>query len=1114
MRLLSVTLLVALGVFASKPLAGQNTITGDVVGIVTDPSGAVVPGAAVTLISRDNGFTQTNTTGAQGVYRFSLLQPGPYAVSAAAQGFEPAKKPIIVFLGQSISGDLRLTIQSAKIAVDVVADPFLLTQTPDVSTTYNTSQVTNLPDPGNDITSIVQSAPGVVMNTQGGLGNFSTYGLPAISNLFTLDGMSQNDPIFNTNISGATNLLLGHNEIQEATIVNNGYSGSYGSFAGANVNYVTKSGSDTFHGNVIYWWNGTILNANNWFNNDVPRGTPAVPRPFSNANQYAASFGGPIKKGKLFYFADYEGLRLALPTSALTLVPSPQFEAAAIANLVATGHGPSIPFYQKMFDLWNSAPGMDRAAPGIPQVGDPFGCNGFADGTGLGSTEPCALSFFSNAGNSTHEYLLGARFDANINNNDKLFIHLRENQGLQGTYTDPINPVFNVQSSQPIYQGQVSETHIFSARAVNLLIVSALYDTFVKQPKSLDAALAAFPTTLALGDQTFTSLGGMNSNVPFGDSFTSYQILDDLSLTSGRHNLKVGLSFYRVDISDHNYGDLLAGFVLPFTVADFFAGGATGDILFQNFPSSRVKPLARYGLGLYAEDGWRVTKSLNLTISLRADHSSNPVCQTNCFARLVTPFAMLNHDPDIPYDEGVRTGLHRALPSFTNLAWQPRIGFVWTPSHMRGLVLSGGVGIFLDTLPGFFVGFLSSNPPLRNSFTTSFNNLAPTEPSNIFKDAATSNATFVASFSNGGTLASNLEADPFFTPPNITNTVDMKAPRYQEWNLQFQQVLGLNTSLSLDYVGNHGTHIPVSFNGLNAFCPPSDPACPNGFLGLPSSAPDPRFSVVTEIRSVGISNYSGLIVSVRHQFKTSFQMQANYTWSHALDEVSNGGILAFGFGSAGSLLNPQDGNNVKRYSYGNADYDTRHYFSANYLWEIPHKVGPAWLLDGWQVSGTVFARTGFPYTVLDSNTANLLSSFGYGGSVYANYSGKPVPRCSSPKHSCLDESEFSSPISETQPAFGAQRRNQFYGPGFFDTDLAITKKTKIPGWERGEFGIGAQFFNLLNHPNFDKPNADLSNPSLFGQITGTVSPPTSILGFGLGGDASPRLIQLTAHITF
>ena len=180
-----------------------------------------------------------------------------------------------------------------------------------------------MPNPGNDLSYIAQSAPGVVQNTQGGNGNFSAYGLPATSNLFTLNGQNENDPFLNLNNSGATNLLLGNNDVREATVVTNGYSGQYGTLAGANVNYVTKSGSNSFHGNALYWWNGSALNANSFFNNQN-----GAPKPFDNANQWAASFGGPIKKNKTFFFIDTEGLRFVLPTSTNVRVPSPQFEAA------------------------------------------------------------------------------------------------------------------------------------------------------------------------------------------------------------------------------------------------------------------------------------------------------------------------------------------------------------------------------------------------------------------------------------------------------------------------------------------------------------------------------------------------------------------------------------------------------------------------------------------------------------------------------------------------------------------------------------------------------------------------------------------------------------------
>lgn len=1106
----------------STPFAGQSLTTGDIVGVVTDASAAVVMKATVTLRSNEKGFNQTVTTNAEGVFRFPFLAPGRYTVSIKVPGFEATSRIMAVSVGQTAWVDFRLKVSTANTTVAVTADaPLLQTENADGSTVFNASQIANLPNPGNDLTNVAQTAPGAVMNTQklaaGGAGNFSTYGLPATSNLFTLDGMDENDPVANTNINEATDLMLGLNEVQEATVVNNGYSGEYGRFAGANVNYVTKSGSNSFHGNAVYWWNGRVLDANDWFNKDVLPGAPVTPRPFENANQYAASLGGPIKKNKSFFFIDYEGLRLILPLNfgTLTLIPSPQFETATLANLASTGHSASIPFYRQMFNLWNGAPGAKRAVPGNPQVGDLTGCNGF---TGLGSATPCALSFRSTANNLTYEYLLGSRFDFSIGEKDKMFVRLRENQGLQATYTDKISPIFNVQSDEPIYQGQISETHTYSSRMVNLLILSARYASFIFQPRNPALALATFPTTVVLGDSTFTILGGADAGVPSGDSFTSYQLLDDFALSTGNHNLKFGINFNRTDISDHNYGSLLSGFVIPFTLADFFAGGSS-DSLMQNFSATRVKPFALYELGFYGQDDWSVKRNLHLTFSLRLDHNSNPVCQQNCFARLARPFKELNHDVNIPYNQAIVTGLHQAWPSFTRLVLQPRFGFAWTPFGNKSTVLSGGVGLFMDTLPGAIASSLSSNSPLVNSFTVFGDNLAPTEPANLFKDAANSNAAFLAAFSSNGTLASITASDPSFTPPKLTNTVDTKAPRYQEWNFRVQQGVGTNTSVSLNYVGNHGIFIPVFLNGINAYCPPS--ACPGGFIGLPASAPDPRFSAVTEVHSVGVSNYDGLVVSFQHRFDKGLQVQVNYTWSHALDEVSNGGFLIFNGGAAGSVLNPQDSNNVRKYNYGNADYDTRHYFSASYVWEVPYKFGPAALLKGWQVSGTIFKRSGFPYTVFDSVATNLLSALGYGANgfgsgspVYANFLGTSYPGCSSPKRVCLDESQFSSSVAQVPAAFGAQRRNQFYGPGFFDTDLALIKETQIPGWEGARLGVGALFFNLFNHPNFDQPNVDIGTPSNFGRITGTATTPTSILGAGLSGNTSPRLIQLTVRIIF
>ena len=342
--------------FLTIGAVGQSLVSGDVTGIVSDPSGSVIPNATVTLKNTGTGQTQTTETNQTGVYRFSLVSPGQYTVTVNASGFQNAERNVTVAVGQSTSMNMKLEVGSSSQTVEVTAESGVIqTDNGNVSTTFSPEQVQLVPNPGNDLSYIVQTAPGAVMNTQAGYGNSSTFGLPATSNLFTVNGMNENDPFLNLNNSGATNLLLGQNDVQEATVVNNGYSTQYGGLAGANVNYVTKSGTNNFHGNANYFWNGRTMNANNWFNN-----LNGVSRPFDNVNQWAAALGGPIVHDKTFFFVDYEGLRVLLPTNVQVNVPSPQYQAATLANIGATQPA-QLPFYQNMFSIYNNAPGVSGA---------------------------------------------------------------------------------------------------------------------------------------------------------------------------------------------------------------------------------------------------------------------------------------------------------------------------------------------------------------------------------------------------------------------------------------------------------------------------------------------------------------------------------------------------------------------------------------------------------------------------------------------------------------------------------------------------------------------------------------------------------------------------------
>lgn len=1110
-RFLHAALTLLIAALIACTAAAQSLTSGDLAGQITDPSGAVIPNATIELKNNQTGTTQTVTSDAQGFYRFALLSPGDYTLSISASNFEGNKQTVAVSVGQTSTRNVQLAVASSTQTIEVSGQGGgVQSENADLATAFSSELIAQSPNPGNDLSYVLQTAPGAVMNTQAGFGNTSTYGLPATSNLFTVNGMNENDPFLNLNNSGATNLLLGKNDIQEAAVVNNGYSGQYGGLAGANVNYVSKAGTNQWHGNAEYWWNGSTMNANNFFNNQS-----GAPRPFSNVNQWAASLGGPIRKDSTFFFINTEGLRVVLPTTATVNVPSPQFQAATLANLAGASPA-SIPFYNQMFGLWSNAAGANRAQdvlqPGTDDSGNIISGNGCGSFTGLGSTSiPCALQFHSTAGNQTNEWLLTTRIDQNIGSKDRLFGHFRTDHGTQATFTDPINPVFNAVSNQPQYEGQLQETHTFGANAVNQVIISGSWYSAIFSPPDLAAATAIMPFRVAFSGNAFASLGRDLDIWPQGRNVTQYGLVDDYSLTRGRHTFKVGVNYRRNDVTDFSPGIGSIGFSQGESLTSFFNG--QGVTFNQNFPARPSQPIALYGLGFYGEDDWSVKPNLKVTLALRVDHNSNPVCQTDCIARLDNSFLNIGHDPNAPYNQTIQAGLHQTFADYTKLSWQPRIGFAWSPfGASTNTVIRGGFGLFTDMFPATVASSLLNNAPVNNFFVAGAAPLSPNVAGNQATLAAQANASFLQGFNNGLTLAQITAANPDFVVPSFFNAAQkINAPQYQEWNLEFQQGLGSKTTVSLNYVGNHGVHEAVQNAGLNAFFPGG------GFIGLPANPTDQRFGTITEVASAGTSNYNGLTVSLKRRF-SALQLQANYTWSHALDDVSNAGFLQYNFLTNISVLSPQDPLNLRNFNYGNADYDTRHYFSLNYVFDVPKWNHLKPITNGWILSGTVFARSGLPFTVVDGDTTALLAGFNYGGTltqqgafVFANDLGGAPLSCSASAVNtpCFTSANFSSAAT----GFGQQRRNQLYGPKYVDTDLSVTKNFSLPKWETAKFGVGVQFFNILNHPNFDQPVGDISNPS-FGTIVSTVNTPTSVLGAFLGGDASPRIIQVKGSFTF
>lgn len=1091
MRLYRFIVLTIVVILSASQSQAQSTISGYVTGIVTDPSKGAVASAKVTIENNATSLRQNGTTGSDGTFHFEYVPPGNYTLTIVADGFNTWRESIVVTVGQSTTANASLVIGSSVSTVTVSAETApIQTENGDITTNYDERQIQFVPNPGQDLTYIAQTAPGAVMNTQNGGGNFSVFGLPGYSNVFTINGMDYLNSYGDNNKSGATNNSLGANEMQSVTVVNNGYEGNYGRLVGSNVNFVSKSGTNAFHGNAIYDWNGSALNANNYFNK-----LHNTAKPFDNVNQWAASIGGPIWKERTFFFINNEGLRIVLPTTSSVTIPSEQFETATLANLQTVSPG-SIPFYNTIFSLYNNAPGASRAQNVINNGGCPVG---FV----LPGGAPCALQFQAIPGNYTGEWLLAWRIDHIISEKDQVFLHVFTDHGVQATSTNVINQAFDLSSPQPEWQGQLNETHTFSSRAVNQFIAAFQWSGILFGPANPSATLAVFPTQLNFSDGSFNTLG-QNQAHPVGRHITQYQIVDDFSFRWGKHTLKAGVDFLRDDLNVFFYGNNTAG-VATTDLLNFYNGQVT--TFNKSFPNALNQPFAAYDLGFYFGDDWAVSRDLKLTLTARFDRESNITCRTKCFARLSGPFESSPHDPTIPYNAAIQTGLSQALYNTTALAFEPRLGFAWSPFGSQKTVVRGGVGNFRDFFPQQILQGFALNTPNVNTFTVSGGTLSPQVPNNVFDTAANYNSTFVNGFAQGATLADLTATDPGFSPPAYFGAQKKTTnPTYLEWNLEIQRSLDSKTTVSANYVGNHGIHEVFINPSLNAYSSAA-------FAGLPTAIPDARFSQVSELQTVGTSNYNGLVLSARRNFSHGFLAQFTYTYSHALDDVSDNGFTAWSYNTASSIQFPQIPSNPHA-NYGNNDADVRHYLTASYVWTpgienlISH--GPRQLFAGWSISGTFFYRTGLPYTVVDNGTTAGLGRTFYGSTVFANYLGGAQPSCNSPSKACLVAADFSSAGS----GFGAQERNQFRGPGFFNTDLSLLKSTKIKLWAEGQqLVVGASFYNILNHPNFDQPINDISN-SRFGQIVQTVSPPTSVLGSGLGGDSSPRQIQLTAKFIF
>jgi len=1114
-RWLFIFLSVALPAALSTQAWAQSIISGVVTGTITDTTGGALANASVILTNTNTNATETAATNAEGTYRFAFVNPGTYRLNVSATGFQTeARGGLVVNAGQATTADMQMQVAGASQTVNVSENATALqTENADVSTTVNSATVANMPNPGGDITYVAQTAPGVVMNTQAGYGNFVADGMPGTSNLFAEDGTNFNDPFFSINNSGASNLLLGANDIAEVNVINNAYSGQYGEYAGSQITYTTKSGTNDFHGDAIYNWNGRALNANQFFNSGNPT-------PFNNFNQWATGVQGPIWKNHTFFDADYEGLHTVLPSNALlTLIPSQQFQTAVLANLPMQGHADEIPFYKQAFAIYNNAPGASAATA---VAGG--GCSGLDVTNGA----PCALQFRSTAPNANREFQWSGRVDHSFSEKDRAWVRVWRDNGFQPTYTSPFGKVFNDESDQPQMASQAAETHVFGPNTVNEFRASSLFYAATFRQSDPSGALAALPTFLTFAGNPLTSIGYGQPPYPPGFFYPQgrrvfqYQIQDDFSRVIGRHTFRMGFSGLHDDITALDFtavGGPIHG-VLVTSLQDFYNGGGPSTSLLQAFPTSNEEGLKFKTIGGYLADDWKVNERLTLSLNLRLENYGNPTCQADCFSRLASTFTGAAEPAagSTPYNQMIVSGQHNAYPNTQALLWEPRVGLAWKPFRRDTTVLRTGAGVFADEIPGALAEQAAFNSPNLNAFTVGNGALAPGAAGSLFTTTAAANQALLSQFGSGGSFNSIASAVPGFSPPNFVNFPrTFMQPKYYKWNFEIEQAIGWKTVLTMNYSGMHGIHLPVSDQGINAYCPAT--VCPNGFAGLPSTAPSAALGTVAQYLTGGVASYNGLTVSLQRQLGAGLTFGMNYTWSHALDDVSNGGIANITFGAVATdsdISAPQNPRNF-RGNYGSSDYDVRHYFSANFLLtdmfrHAGMRWGPNRAFGGWTLSGNWFFRTGLPFTVVDSAEAGALGGYNY--SIYGTVWGTPIASipqtCTNAVNTpCMSKSQFLTSGSET--GFGQIGRNSIYGPHFFDVDLALMKAVAIG--EHMTFEFGAQAYNAFNHPNFDQPVNDISNPN-FGLSINAVGPPTSLLGSFVGAGSSPRFVELKGVLRF
>jgi hypothetical protein len=1005
-RAISALIVFLLAYSGAQNLYGQAA-TASITGTITDSSGASIPGVAVTAKNNGTGVTRDTESDGQGRYNLPDLEIGSYDVTATKTGFQTGvTKDVTLTVGSLRVADFVLPVGQAEQTVSVEANISQVeTEVSSLSSLVNQSQMRELPLNGRNFEQLILLAPGAVSYPAGGssalvgrAATFSISGARPEGYAILLDGENLQDWWQRGSGASVSGTSLGVEAIAEFQTLTGTYGAQYGG-NGAVVNAATKSGTNSFHGSAFDFLRNSAMDARSFFDGKAP--------PPFRKNQYGGSVGGPVVKDKLFFFADYEGIRQLLGGSSLITVPDNNARNGLVPCNVATQYA------------CNSAtnlatvPVNPSSAPIIALY--PAATSSLGNGLGNATTV---------ANQVVHEDYVLFRIDYTISSKDSIF----------GRYvSDVANAVFP--TAVPLWPvndhnhnqfSTIQERHVFTPTLLNQFSFSFSrpLETETEPYNAPGGILQAFPgrQDVTISTTGLTALGANFTN-PFRFLENKFTEEDDLLWIKGAHSFHFGLHVRRHQINSYSYTYWNGNYTFPSLVAlltgtpSLFTGAMDGqDYGNRDFRDISLKP--------YISDDWKVSRKLTLNIGFRYEFQTNPNEVHNILHNLVSP----------PYGAAYSLvpNAFKTNPNWHN--FDPRFGFAYDIFGDHKTSLRGGFGMFHDPAQTyvFFSGYVGTPP---------FNSLNQVNPS------------FPIPFQGSGVSA------PL---PSLTFGTDYgihKTPYMMQYNLNIQRELFRGSILTVGYVGSRGVDL-LSFRDYN---PPVPVTLPNGTLqfgnpvtGISYPRINPLFGTQVLTNPGSSSDYNAMQMSFNNNFSNNLLANVSYVYSHCIDGAYTYGGLGGNNGTS-AWTNPYDGSIEK----GNCGFDIRHNLSINVVYKLPFKGNR--LVEGWQVTGIEAFRTGVPFSVgIGYDRALLSNNF---SSVRPNVIAGCDTTANQTPQAWFNKACFTLPAAGTVGDLG---KNTITSPGYVTTDFSLSKDTRIK--ERVTVQFRAEIFNILNHANFGIPS--------------------------------------------